>query len=194
MEKEINLLPKNIVLVIIDVQDGFDEPGLGKRNNPNAESNVVRLLEAWRESNRPVMYVKHNSVQADSPLHPSHPGNAIKQIVKPLPDEPVFTKSVNSAFIGTNLEEELRKQNFDTLVMVGLTTNYCVSTSVRMAGNLGFKTFVVSDATAAFDTVDHNGKVYTAEEIHNVSLANLHKEFATVLNTEEILAKLNGNF
>lgn len=186
------MLPKNATLVIIDVQDGFDEPGLGNRNNPNAESNVARLLEAWRESGRPVMYVQHNSVQPDSPLHPSHPGNAIKEIVKPLPGEPVFTKSVNSAFIGTNLEEKLREQNYDTLVMAGLTTNYCVSTSVRMAENLGFKTFVVSDATAAFDTVDQNGKVYAAEEIHNISLANLHDEFATILDTEEILAELNG--
>jgi len=186
------LLPLNTALVIIDVQDGFDEPKLGNRNNPDAESNVVRLLEAWRESSRPVIYVQHHSINPDSPLHPSHPGNAIKKIVKPLPDEPVFAKSVNSAFIGTNLEEELREKNIDTLVFVGFTTNYCVSTSVRMAGNLGFSTFVISDATASFDTVDHNGKVHAADDIHAVSLANLHDEFATVLDTESILNVLSS--
>lgn len=186
------MLPKNSALVIIDVQDGFDEPGLGNRNNPNAESNMGRILEAWRESDRPVVHIQHNSVNPDSPLHPSHPGNAIREIVKPLPDEPIFAKSVNSAFIGTNLEEKLREKNIDTLMMIGLTTNYCVSTSVRMAGNLGFNTYVVSDATAAFDTVDHNGKVHAAEEIHTVSLANLHDEFATVLDTEAVLNQLDS--
>lgn len=184
------MVSDNTALVIIDVQDGFDEPEYGNRNNPNAESNVARLLEAWRKSGRPVMHVQHHSVYPNSPLHPSHPGVAIKEIVKPQSGEPVFTKSVNSAFIGTNLEDVLREKSLDTIVMAGLTTNYCVSTSVRMAGNLGFKTFVVSDATAAFDTVDHNGKVYAAEEIHDISLANLHDEFATVLDTEGILAEL----
>ena len=186
------MLPKNSALVIIDVQDGFDEPGWGNRNNPNAESNMGRLLEAWRESDRPVIYIQHHSVNPDSPLHPSHLGNAIREIVKPLPDELIFAKSVNSAFIGTNLEKDLREKNIDTLVMIGLTTNYCVSTSVRMAGNLGFNTYVVADATAAFDTVDHNGKVHAAEEIHTVSLANLHDEFATVLDTEAVLDLLES--
>ena len=186
------MLSKNTALVILDVQDGFDEPGLGNRNNPGAESNMFRLLETWRKSNRPVIYVQHNSVHPDSPLHPSHPGNAIKEMIKPSPGEPVYSKSVNSAFIGTNLEKELREKNIDTLVAVGFTTNYCVSTSVRMAGNLGFHTYVVSDATAAFDTVDHNGKVFAAEEIHSVSLANLHDEFATVLDTETVLDMLSN--
>ena len=186
------MIPKNAVLLVVDIQDGFDEPILRNRNNPEAESNVARLLDAWRKSARPVMYAQHHSLDPDSPLHPSHPGVAIKEIVKPEQDEPIFVKSVNSAFIGTDLEEVLREKGFETLVVTGFTSNHCVSTTVRMASNLGFKTYVISDATAAWDTVDHNGKTHSAETIHEISLANLHDEFATVLDTEALLVELEG--
>ena len=186
------MIPKNTVLLVVDIQDGFDEPNNGNRNNKEAESNVVRLLEAWRKSARPVMYAQHHSLNPDSPLHPSHPGVAIKEIVKPEHDEPIFIKSVNSAFIGTNLEEVLREKGIDTLIVTGFTINHCVSTTVRMASNLGFKTYVISDATAAWDTVDHKGKTHSAETIHEIALANLHDEFATVLDTESLLAELDG--
>ena len=186
------MIPKNAVLFVVDIQDGFDEPHFGNRNNHEAESNVARLLAAWRKSNRPVMYAQHHSLNSDSPLHPSHPGVAIKQIVKPEAGEQVFIKTVNSAFIGTDLEDVLHEKGYDTLVFTGFTTNYCVSTTVRMASNLGFKTYVISDATASWDTVDHTGKTHPAETIHEIALANLHDEFATVLDSESLLAELEG--
>ncbi len=163
-------LPQNAVLLIIDVQKGLDEPTWGNRNNPKAEENIVRLLTAWRQTNRPIFHVQHLSLSPNSPLRATHPGNAIKDAVKPQNGELLFQKHVNSAFIGTELEQQLRERGYDTLVIVGLTTPHCVSTTTRMAGNLGFRTFIVSDATAAFDIVGHDGRQYTAEEIHAVSL------------------------
>lgn len=184
------MLPADAALVIIDVQQGFDEPYWGPRNNPQAEGNIARLLAAWRRSGRPVVHVQHLSTTPGSPLRPGQPGNEIKPEVRPGPGEPVFGKQVNSAFIGTELESYLRQAGYQTLVMTGLTTNHCVSTTTRMAGNLGFRTYVVSDATATFDRRDHAGRLFTAEEVHAVSLASLHEEFATVLSTEEVLAAL----
>jgi nicotinamidase-related amidase len=183
-------LPQNAVLLIIDVQQGLDEPTWGNRNNPQAEENIVRLLAAWRKTNRPVFHVQHLSLSPSSPLRAAHPGHAIKEAVKPQEGELLFQKHVNSAFIGTDLEQQLRERGYDTLVIVGLTTPHCVSTTTRMAGNLGFRTYIVSDATAAFDMVGHDGRHYTAAEIHAVSLATLKDEFATVVETETVLDAL----
>jgi nicotinamidase-related amidase len=133
-------LQQNAVLIVIDVQKGFDDPRWGQRNNPDAEANIARLLAAWRESAHPIFYVQHVSLLPGSPLGLESPGCAFKDEVKPLEGEPVVQKHVNSAFIGTDLEDQLRAHGYDTLVITGLTTQYCVSTTARMAGNLGFKT------------------------------------------------------
>jgi nicotinamidase-related amidase len=181
------LLPHSAALLVIDVQQGFDDPFWGRRNNPDAETQIAAMLAAWRRTQRPVIHVQHMSSSSTSPLRPHQPGNAIKPVVRPLPDEPIITKQVNSAFIGTDLEDRLGRLGIDTLVITGLTTNHCVSTTARMAGNFGFTTYVVSDATATFDRIGPDGVLYRAEDIHAISLASLHDEFATVVSTVALL-------
>jgi len=180
-------LPQSAALIVIDVQHGLADSGSGERNNPQAESNIAKLLAAWRSSGRPVRHVVHDSVEPDSQLRPGLPGNAIQAQAAPQLAEPVYRKNVNSAFIGTTLESDLHKDGIDTLVIVGLTTNHCVSTTVRMAGNLGFTTFVVSDATAAFSRAALDGSLRPAEAVHSAALSDLHGEFATVVDTAEVL-------
>ena len=182
-------LSPNTALIIVDVQKGLDEHDYygGHRNNPDAEANMARILQFWRETKRPIFHIKHNSTEPNSPLRPNQAGNEIKPEVAPQGDEPLIAKTVNSAFIGTNLEERLRKANIQQLVIVGLTTNHCVSTTVRMAGNLGFDTYLVADATAAFDRVGHDGTVFPAQVIHDTTLASIHDEFAQVLDTQDLL-------
>ena len=182
-------LSNNAALIVIDVQCGLDHSTYygTERNNPQAESNIARLLAEWRKYKRPIFYIKHNSTRPTSPLRPGQSGNDIKPEVAPQHDEPVIEKSVNSAFIGTDLEQRLHDAKIQQVVMVGLTTNHCVSTSVRMAGNLGFETYLVGDATAAFDRVGVDGTVYSAQLIHDTTLASLHGEFATVVMTNDLL-------
>jgi nicotinamidase-related amidase len=180
-------LNNNAALVIIDVQNGFEDPRWGHRNNPQAEQNIADLLGVWRASGRAVYFIRHMSRGIDSPLRPGQQGNEIKEIVKPISGEPVIEKQVNSAFIGTGLEQRLRTNRHETLVIVGLVAEHCVSTTARMAGNLGFDTYVVSDATASFDSIGPNGKTYPAELVHELSLATLNGEFATVLTTAEVI-------
>ncbi|MCA1593003.1 MAG: cysteine hydrolase [Acidobacteria bacterium] len=184
------LLPEDAALLVIDVQKGFDAPGRGRRNNPGAEENIVRLLAAWRDAARPIIYVQHLSKNPASPFRPGQDGCEIKELVRPQPGEPVIQKRVNCAFIGTDLESRLRENNLYTLVITGLSTPHCVSTTARMAGDLGFKTYVVSDATAAFDLPGPDGKTYDAEEIHNLSLVALHDEFAEIIETASLLEQL----
>lgn len=182
-------LPHNAALLIIDVQKGLDDPVWGHRNNPEAELNIARLLQAWRQTGRPIFHIQHLSQNANSPLRPDLPGNDIKDIVYPQDSEPIIRKKVNSAFIGTDLEARLVQQDINTLVITGLTTNHCVETTTRMAGNLGFHTYLVADATATFDRKGPDGVLHAADEIQQMTLVNLHEEFATIITTAELLSK-----
>jgi nicotinamidase-related amidase len=184
-------LDHKTVLIVIDVQKGFDDPRMGPRNNPQAEKNIARLLEAWRATRRPVIHVRHDSVEPQSVLRPDQPGNALKPEAQPRDGEPLLTKHVNSAFIGTDLEQRLRTAGQDTVVCVGLTTDHCVSTTARMASNLGFNTIVVADATAAHNRKTYDGAIIPADEIYRGSLASLHGEFAQVVTTDELLHALD---
>ena len=186
----VHTFPNSTALLIIDVQKGLDDPYYGIRCYPEAEQNMRRILAGWRDQKRPVVHVQHLSVNPESPLYPDKPGCAIKEEVQPVGGELLFQKNVNSAFIGTGLEDYLKEQSIDTLLIVGLTTEHCVSTSVRMAANLGFDVWVVDDATAAFDCVDHTGTHHKAEDVHAISLATLNGEFATVLRTEDVLLNI----
>lgn len=183
-------LPQNTALILIDIQQGFDEPGWGTRNNPDAEANAARLLRAWRDSQRPIIHVQHLSILPDSPLREGKAGTAFKPEVAPRSDETVITKHVNSAFIGTDLEQRLRDAGIRHVVICGLTTQHCVSTTTRMAGNLGFITYLAADATAAFSATGYDGTMLSAEQVYTVALANLHQEFATVMNTDAVLKLL----
>jgi len=182
-----NDISDRTALVLIDIQKGFDEPYWGERNNPGAEDNVARLLAAWRAHGRPVFHVKHNSRLPKSPLHPSSAGNAFKDFAAPGAGEPSFGKDVNSAFIGTDLEARLRERGVEAVVIAGLTTPHCISTSARMASNLGFETIVVSDATAAHAGRGPDGKPVDAETMHYHALAALNGEFATIVITADLL-------
>jgi nicotinamidase-related amidase len=181
------MLPANAALIVVDVQQGFDDPMFGKRNNPQAEDNIGRVLETWRRAHRPIFHIQHLSRELQSPLRPDQPGCALKPVAQPHEPEPVIQKHVNSAFIGTDLEARLHAAGIDTVVIVGLTTNHCISTTARMAGNLGFTTYVVSDATATFDRMGHDGQLYLAQLVHDISLANLNEEFAQVVDTDRLL-------
>jgi nicotinamidase-related amidase len=187
MQKSI-LKTERPALILIDIQKGFEnvEYWGGQRNNLNAEKNASELLKLWRENGLPIFHIKHCSSNPTSLLNEANEGNEFNDLVKPISDEPVVKKNVNSAFIGTNLKEQLDKAAITKLVIVGLTTDHCVSTTTRMAGNFGFDTFLVSDATATFNKKGLDGQNYSAELIHETSLASLNGEFATVVTTDVI--------
>ncbi len=175
-------------LILIDIQKGFDniEYWGGERNNPNAEINASELLKTWREKNLPIYHIKHCSSILTSLLHETNIGNEFKDLVSPIEGEPIIKKNVNSAFIGTDLKEQLDKAKITKLVIVGLTTDHCVSTTTRMAGNLGYETYLVADATATFNKKGIDGQNYSAELIHETALASLNEEFATIVTTDFI--------
>lgn len=181
------ILPTGTALVVIDVQQGLDDPQYGPRSTPQAEANIAQLVSAWRKNKWPVAHIQHCSTSDSSPLRPDSPGVAFKKEALPQGDEPVFQKTVNNGFLGTNLERFLRSHEVCTAVFVGLTIDHCVSTTARMSGDLGFKTFVVADATAAFGLQANDGSPFTAGDIHDISLVTLKDEFAIIVETADIL-------
>jgi nicotinamidase-related amidase len=174
-------------LLIVDVQRAFEDPRWGRRNNPDCERNIEALLAHWRERQRPVVFVRHDSVEPDSPLRRDRPGNAFKDAVTGEPDL-LVTKSVNSSFHGEpDLQAWLDGEGIDTIYVCGITTNHCCETTARVGGNLGYDVRFVLDATHTFDRPDPHGEIVTADELARATATNLHGEFATVISTATAL-------
>ena len=178
-------------LLLIDMQKGFEQPGRPALNaRPDAPA--LRLLEAWRAIGGAIVHVRHDSVEPGSVFSPSHPGNALRDGFAPRLGEALVVKSVNSAFIGTDLDLRLRRLGVETIVALGMSTDMCLSTTVRMGANMGYRMVVASDACAAFDQPGLDGAVIPAALVHAVHLATLANEFAEVAEADEIVAQLGG--
>ncbi len=177
----------NAALMLIDLQKAIDHPNWGERNNPDAEKNAAALLAAWRATNRPIYHIRHDSIEPASHYRPGQPWHDFKPETQPAGAEAVIAKQTNSAFIGTDLESRLRAAGQTMLVVAGVITNNSVEATVRMAGNLGFDTYLVEDAAFTFGRQDWRGTWRTADEVHAMSLANLSGEYCTVVSAADVL-------
>lgn len=180
-------LPNNTALIIIDQQQGLDHPKLGARNNPNAEQLMLQLLSHWRQAHRPIVHVKHRSIEPDSVFWPAQPGFEFKPDFVPEPGELIIEKSIPCAMTQSGLAQILRHQNIGWVVIVGAATNNSVEATTRTAAGLGFKVVVVEDACFTFAKADYFGNVKTAHEVHAMSLANLQHEYAQITDAQSLL-------
>jgi nicotinamidase-related amidase len=178
-------------LLVVDVQRAFDDAEYwGPRNNPDCETNIAALIDAWRAADRPLVYVRHDSVEPGSPLAPGLPGNAFKDVVSGDPDL-LVTKRVNSAFYGDpDLHAWLQKRGISSIAVCGITTNHCVETTARMGANLGYDVLFALDATHTFDRTGPDGERLTADELARATATSLHEEFAAVVRTKELVCGL----
>ena len=183
-------------LLLIDVQKGVNDADYyggsqGRRNNLDAEDNIRSLLKEWRKSGRQVAFTKHDSRELNSPLKLSLETGKQMDGLESHRQDIVVKKDVNSGFIGTSLELDLRRAGIQRLVAVGFFTNVCVETTVRMAGNMGFDTYLVHDACATMNSVGHDGTEYDPDLVHNMAIASLHGEFCTAITTQDALTLCN---
>jgi nicotinamidase-related amidase len=197
-------------LLLIDIQSGIDpsEPThyFGHtRSTPDFESNITTLLARTRKYNglRPskenvmIVHVNHDSIHPASPLYPGKATNAPMPYAEPVEGEAMIRKSVNSAFVGTDLEIMLRREGIRQLLVCGLVTGHCVSTSVRMARDLdvigdkdekgGGVIAVIEDCCAAFEAGG-----FDPETVHKVNVETLRGEFADVVGVKEWLDVLGA--
>jgi nicotinamidase-related amidase len=189
------ILPSDSALVVVDVQRAIDDPfwaADGPHNNPEAEANIAKLLAEWRRIGYPIFHVRHDGTLPSSTYRPGQPGNEFKPEAAPLPGEMIIVKHTNNAFIGTELDRLLRLAKISTLVILGVITNNSLEATVRMAGNLGFDTYLVEDASFTFARKDYRGRLRTAEEVHDMSLANLDRQYCTIVQTETVLGAVGG--
>ena len=176
-------------LIIIDMQKGMQTYPL-VRNNPQAEENIFKLLSWAREKDVNIVHVRHISRVDGSVFFPGQIGAAFQEPLKPLAHEHIVEKNVPNAFIHSNLERWLRVRDINTLIIVGVSTENSVEATARTAGNLGFSVNVVDDACFTFDKVDYAGRQRTAQEVHDMSLANLQGEYAQVVSTSDMVKAL----
>lgn len=176
------------VLLLVDFQVAFDGPTWPRRWNSNVDANAIAILAACRKARVPVIHVRHDSVEDHSTLRPGQPGNAFRPGLGPIGDEAVVSKSVNCAFIGTDLDLRLRRMCAETLLVCGISTDMCVSTTVRVGANLGWNMVVIGDACDCFDLPNPAGGIIDAETVHQTHLATLAFEFSKVVQTAELVA------
>ncbi|NML52048.1 cysteine hydrolase [Streptomyces sp. R302] len=188
-------IEENAALIVIDVQKGFAYEFWGRRDNPEAEENMAALIDRWQETGRPVVFVRHDSRQAGSPLAPGTPGNAFKDFVEErrgrgAGPEVLVTKTVNSAFYGEpDLDAWLKGAAIEQVVIVGIQTNMCNETTARMGGNLGYDVLFPLDAMHTFDLAGPFGWTRSAEELTRATAVSLHGgRFARVVTTAEVLS------
>jgi|TARA_B110000967_G_C18899491_1_gene573568 nicotinamidase-related amidase len=183
-----SLHKKSPILICIDLQQGFldEEYWGGGRNNQDAELICASVIKKWRELGLEIIHVRHSSTNPLSKLHKDNEGFLFNPLTQPADNEITITKSVNSAFIGTNLKELIDEKSCNTIIIVGLTTDHCISTTTRMAGNYGYETYLISDATATFNKIGIDGEEFDSELIHSTALASLHEEFASVINSDTL--------
>jgi nicotinamidase-related amidase len=181
-----------VALIVVDVQQGFDDPVWGRRNNPACEENIAALIDAWRARDQPIVYVRHDSTEPGSPFTPGQRGNDFQDILGGEPDL-VVTKSVNSAFHGApDLAEWLVGEGIERIAVCGIQTNMCCETTARVGANLDFEMTFVLDATHTFDLPAHGGGTISADELARVTASNLDPEFGRVVDTREAVAGLGG--
>jgi nicotinamidase-related amidase len=189
---------RETALLLIDVQVGVDVlshwggPN-GRRNNPDAETKMSQLLATWRNAKLQVAFTRHDSRESASPLKFSLPTGAQKPGFEPAAGEIVVEKDVNSGFIGTDLEIQLRRAKISRLAIVGFFTNFCVETTTRMAGNLGFDTYLIEDCCSTSNRIGPDGVDRDPELVHAMTVANLHGEFCTAIKFADALGLVTAD-
>ena len=174
------------VLLPIDMQQAFDDGTWPPRWNRDVDANGLALLAAWRAADRPIIHVRHDSVTPGSTLAPGAPGNAFRPGFGPQGHEPLVTKSVNSAFIGTDLDLRLRRLGARHVVAFGISTDMCVSTTIRTGANMGWDMILVPDASDCFDLPDAEGRIIPAAEVQRAHVATLAFEFCRLMATASL--------
>ena len=177
-------------LLVIDVQDSFKVGARwNQRNNPLFESNLKRLVDAFRASGQLVIYFLTND--ADEHFNAKSPAYRVMSFIAPTRDEPVIHKYSYNCFTTTNLQALLLRNGVRTVTITGIKTEQCCETTARVACDLGFSVDYVTEATLTFPIDRPNGRgVLSTEEIVERTECVLRDRFARIRTVDEVIANL----
>lgn len=175
-------------VLIIDMQEGMaDRIRSGRQPaNPDAPDRIAVLLSQARTAGVPVIHVHHDDADPASPFRKGQPGGAVMACAAPVAQEVVLWKQRSSAFAGTGLDDHLRGIGVTELVVAGAVAAFCVTSTVRMASDLGYKVLLPQDALLGFDLPGHDGGRIDAATVHRVTLSILGADFARLTTVAEL--------
>lgn len=180
-EKKLLLEPEmKTAFLMIDIQEFyFDEAKSPLEKRFEASNNAKLLLDKARSLGITVIHVQHKG------------GGAIRDLLLPLSDEKVITKTKVNAFIATDLESFLKEKEIEQVIVCGMMTHMCVEGTVRAAADLGYRIVLAEDACATRDLI-FNSVVVKAAEVHASTLQSLSfGSYAIVSTTKELIEVMN---
>jgi nicotinamidase-related amidase len=181
-------LSPDAALIVIDVQQEFDQPRHGRRDNPEAERRIGDLVAAWQRTGRPIVRVAQT--EDEGGFAAGTPTHAFKPVVAEITPDLDLRKEVHSAFHGApDLNAWLRGRGIEQIVICGIQTNRCCESTARVGCDLGYDVLFALDATYTFDKTGPEGAAYSAEQLSAATAATLHGYFATVVNTAELVGR-----
>lgn len=167
-------------LVMVDLQNTYTQGTMELVGVQPAIAEAKRLLERARDAGTPIYHIMHNA-GTGTPYDVEAPIGQIVADVAPREGETVIVKQYPNAFVGTDLEQQLRERGVENIILAGFMTHMCINSTARGAFSLGFKPTVVAAATATRDLPDADGGVLRAADLHAASLAALRDLFAVVV-------------
>ena len=180
-------LPADATLIVIDVQEAIDDPRWGPRNNPGAEANIAALIAAWRTEELPIIHVRHDFGRTGLALRAGLARTSVQGLRHAARGRARRRKDNQQRLRRHGPRGHARRTRRDDAGLCGVLTPNSLEATARHAGNLGYQAFVVADASWAVDKVDLRGRRWPAEDVHALSLAHLHGEYATVVATSATL-------
>jgi nicotinamidase-related amidase len=177
-------------LLVIDMQEGMADRIRAGRPTAvvDAPDRIARLLADARRRGLPVIHVHHDDPHPESPFRKGLPGAEAMPSALPLPGETVLWKHGSSAFHGTDVDFRLKSLGVTELVVAGAVAAFCVTSTVRMASDLGYRVLLPQDALLGFDLPAHDGGTIDADTVMRVTLSVLGADFARLTTVAELVA------
>jgi len=174
-------------LLIIDIQRDYFPGGAFPLVGPEAAAEAAKqALDRFRETGEPIVHMQHIWDGPDAPFFKKGTaGTEIYPLVAPADGETVIQKDEANSFLGTALEEKLRADGIDELVVAGMMSSMCVDATVRAGADLGFGMTVIHDGCAA-PNLEFGGKAVSGPDVHAAFMAALGSGYATLVTSDEV--------
>lgn len=173
-------------LVLIDCQNTYRKGIMKLTGVEEAILEAKKLLEIARSNKVPVFHIQHDAGEG-TPYDVKANIGAISDEVAPIPGEPVITKNYPNSFIQTDLDQQLKALGINRIVLAGFMTHMCINSTAHGGFNLGYSATVVASATATRPLQTANGKILTAQEVHDAAIAATRDLYASIVDRVEDL-------